>query len=68
MASAAGNVVAAELGPLAAGDDGTRRPAGTLPAYLEGRSRPRRAAQRVRVHENTIKNRVRAIRALRGRV
>jgi DNA-binding PucR family transcriptional regulator len=63
---AARDFVAAELGPLAAGDEDTRRLAETLRAYLEERSSPRRTAQRLGVHENTIKNRVRAIEELRG--
>lgn len=64
---AAREFVAAELGPLAADEDDVRRLAETLRAYLEQRSSPRRTAQRLGVHENTIKNRVRAIEALRGR-
>jgi hypothetical protein len=64
---AAREFVAAELGPLAADDEDVRRLAATLRAYLEERSSPRRTAQRLGVHENTIKNRVRAIEVLRGR-
>jgi hypothetical protein len=64
---AAREFVAAELGPLAADEEDVRRLAETLRAYLEERSSPRRTAQRLGVHENTIKNRVRAIEALRGR-
>jgi len=64
---AARDFVVAELGPLAAADEDTRRLAETLKAYLEERSSPRRAAQRLGVHENTIKNRVRAAEELRGR-
>jgi hypothetical protein len=64
---AAREFVAAELGPLAADEEDVRRLAETLRAYLEERSSPRRTAQRLGVHENTIKNRVRAIETLRGR-
>ena len=64
---AAREFVADELGPLAAEDDDTLRLAATLRAYLEERSSPRRTAQRLGVHENTIKNRIRAIEELRGR-
>jgi DNA-binding PucR family transcriptional regulator len=64
---AAREFVADELGPLAADDEDARRLAATLRAYLEERSSPRRTAQRLGVHENTIKNRVRAIEELRGR-
>jgi DNA-binding PucR family transcriptional regulator len=38
-----------------------------LRAYLEEHASPRRTARRLGVHENTIKNRVRAIAELRGR-
>ena len=64
---AARDFVAAELGPLAAQDDDTRRLAATLRAYLEERSSPRRTVQRLGVHENTIANRLRAVEELRGR-
>lgn len=64
---AAREFVAAELGPLAGDEEDVRRLAATLRAYLEERSSPRRTAQRLGVHENTIKNRVRAIEELRGR-
>jgi DNA-binding PucR family transcriptional regulator len=64
---AARNFVVAELGPLAADDEDTRRLAETLRAYLEERSSPRRTAHRLGVHENTIKNRIRATEELRGR-
>jgi DNA-binding PucR family transcriptional regulator len=63
---AARDFVTAELGPLAAQDDDMLRLAATLKVYLEERSSPRRTAQRLGVHENTIKNRVRAIEELRG--
>jgi hypothetical protein len=56
--------VSAELGPLAADDESTRRLAETLTVYLEERSSPKRAAKRLGVHENTIPNRVRAAQAL----
>jgi PucR C-terminal helix-turn-helix domain/GGDEF-like domain len=58
--------VAAELGPLAARDDDTVRLSATLRVYLEERASPRRTAQRLGIHENTVKNRVRAIRELLG--
>jgi len=58
--------VTAELGPLAAQDDDTLRLTATLRVYLEERGSPRRAAQRLGVHENTIKARVRTINALLG--
>jgi len=59
--------VAAELGTLARHDDDTLRLAATLRAYLEEQASPRRTARRLGVHENTVKNRVRAIEDLRGR-
>jgi DNA-binding PucR family transcriptional regulator len=58
--------VASELGPLAEQDDDTQRLAATLRVYLEEHASPRRAAQRLGVHENTIKGRVRAINELLG--
>jgi DNA-binding PucR family transcriptional regulator len=64
---AAREFVAAELGELARQDDNTLRLAATLRAYLEEHASPRRTARRLAVHENTIKNRVRAIEGLRGR-
>jgi DNA-binding PucR family transcriptional regulator len=51
--------VRTELGPLAARDDRTARLAATLQVYLEENLSPRRAAQRLGVHENTIVNRIR---------
>jgi PucR C-terminal helix-turn-helix domain/GGDEF-like domain len=59
--------VARELGPLAEQDDDTVRLAATLRVYLEEQASPRRTAQRLGVHENTVKNRVRSIRELLGR-
>jgi hypothetical protein len=56
-----------ELGPLAAGDEATRRLAATVLAYLEERGSPRRTAQRLEVHENTIANRIRRAEELLGR-
>jgi DNA-binding PucR family transcriptional regulator len=53
-----------ELGALVAEDAGTNRLASTLMVYLEERSSPRRAAERLGVHENTIPNRIRAAQAL----
>jgi hypothetical protein len=52
--------VARELGPLAGDDDQTARLAATLRVYLDEGMSPRRAAQRLGVHENTIGNRIRA--------
>ena len=51
--------VLAELGPLAADDDRSARLAATLQVYLEENLSPRRTAQRLGVHENTIINRIR---------
>jgi sugar diacid utilization regulator len=56
-----------ELGLLARQDDDTRRLAITLQAYLEEQASPRRTAQRLGVHENTVKNRVRAAEDILGR-
>jgi PucR C-terminal helix-turn-helix domain/GGDEF-like domain len=58
--------VAGELGPLVEQDDDTVRLAATLRVYLEEQASPRRTAQRLGVHENTVKNRVRSIRELLG--
>jgi DNA-binding PucR family transcriptional regulator len=55
-----------ELGPLAADDDDTLRLAGTLSVYLEERSSPRRTAERLGVHPNTVANRIRAAQELLG--
>jgi hypothetical protein len=52
--------VVAELGALAADDDRTARLAATLQVYLEENQSPRRTAQRLGVHENTITNRIRS--------
>lgn len=52
------------LGPLAAQDDDTVRLAATLRVYLEEHASPRRPAQRVGVHEHTVKNRVQTMREL----
>jgi hypothetical protein len=52
--------VLSELGALAADDDRTARLAATLQVYLEESLSPRRTAQRLGVHENTITNRIRA--------
>jgi DNA-binding PucR family transcriptional regulator len=49
-----------QLGPLAADDDDTLRLSGTLRVYLEERSSPRRTAERLGVHANTVTNRIRA--------
>jgi hypothetical protein len=64
---AAREFVHAELGQLARHDDDTLRLAATLRAYLEEHASPRRTARRLGVHENTIKNRVRAIEEIRNR-
>lgn len=64
---AAREFIAAELGSLARQDDDDLRLAATLRAYLEEHASPRRTARRLGVHENTIKNRVRAIEELHGR-
>jgi DNA-binding PucR family transcriptional regulator len=53
-----------QLGALAADDDDTVRLAATLRVYLEEHASPRRAAQRLGLHENTIKNRIRAAQEL----
>jgi len=58
--------VARELGPLAERDDDTARLAATLRVYLEEQASPRRTAQRLGVHENTVKNRVRSVREILG--
>jgi transposase-like protein len=58
--------VTRELGPLAAQDDDTVRLAATLRVYLEHQASPRRTAQRLGVHENTVKNRVRTVREMLG--
>jgi DNA-binding PucR family transcriptional regulator len=49
-----------ELGALAGTSDDALRLAATLRVYLEEGSSARRAANRLGVHENTVKNRVRA--------
>jgi hypothetical protein len=58
--------VTAHLGPLAATDDDTVRLSATLRVYLEEHASPRRTAQRLGVHENTVKNRVRTVREMLG--
>lgn len=54
------------LGPLAADDPTTRRLADTLLCLFEEQGSPRRAAQRLGIHENTVGKRLRAIDALGG--
>jgi len=54
------------LGPLTAGDPPTRRLAETLLVVLEEEGRPRRAAARLGVHENTVAKRLRAVKELLG--
>jgi DNA-binding PucR family transcriptional regulator len=56
--------VARQLGALAAGDDDTLRLSATLRVYLEERSSPRRTAERLGVHANTVTNRIRAAQEL----
>ena len=55
-----------ELGPLADDDDEVLRLSGTLRVYLEERSSPRRTAERLGVHPNTVANRIRAAQELLG--
>jgi DNA-binding PucR family transcriptional regulator len=57
----ASRFVNAQLGPLAAQDESTLRLSSTLRVYLEEQASPRRAAQRLGVHENTVKARMRTI-------
>jgi hypothetical protein len=57
---------ARELNALADDADETRRLAATLEVYLEEGSSARRAATRLHVHENTIKNRIRSAEDLLG--
>jgi transposase-like protein len=59
--------VADELGPLAADDDQAARLSATLLVYLEENMSPRRAANRLGVHENTVANRVRTAQEQLGR-
>jgi DNA-binding PucR family transcriptional regulator len=56
--------VVAELGPLLADDDHSRRLCATLRIYLEENLSPSRAARRLGVHEHTITNRIRAAQEL----
>jgi hypothetical protein len=58
--------VTAELGPLTGRDDETVRLAATLRVYLEENASQRRAGRRLGIHENTVKNRVRAAGDLLG--
>lgn len=51
---------------LAGQDDQTRRLAGTLSVYLEENASPARTAQRLGVHVNTVKNRLRSVAELLG--
>jgi DNA-binding PucR family transcriptional regulator len=55
-----------ELGALRAADAATRRIADTVLALLEAQGSPRRAAQRLGVHENTVAKRVKAAESLLG--
>jgi PucR C-terminal helix-turn-helix domain/GGDEF-like domain len=58
--------VASELGPLSGGGDEIVRLAATLRVYLEENASPRRTGRRLGIHENTVKNRVRAAGDLLG--
>jgi DNA-binding PucR family transcriptional regulator len=53
--------VHATLGPLAGGEDTSRRLAQTLHVLLQEQGSPRRAGHRLGVHENTVAKRQRAI-------
>jgi hypothetical protein len=55
------------LGPLAAGDDGTRRIAATLRVYLDEHASRSRAAHRLGIHENTVTYRLKKAQELLGR-
>jgi DNA-binding PucR family transcriptional regulator len=57
----------AELGPLAADDDGTLRLRATLRAYLDEGCSFAAAARRLGIHENTVKYRVRSCEESLGR-
>jgi PucR C-terminal helix-turn-helix domain/GGDEF-like domain len=56
-----------ELGALAGEDEATRQLGQTALAYLETLGSPRRTAQLLGVHENTISNRIRRVEELLGR-
>jgi DNA-binding PucR family transcriptional regulator len=56
-----------QLGALAADDDDILRLSATLRVYLEERSSPRRTAERLGVHANTVTNRIRAAQELLDR-
>jgi DNA-binding PucR family transcriptional regulator len=58
--------VAAELGPLAADDDGPCRLRATLLVFLEEGGSFVRASRRLGVHENTVTYRVRRAEELLG--
>jgi transposase-like protein len=62
--STQGSFVEGELGALAGDDDDALRLAATLRVYLEEHASPRRTAQRLGIHENTVKNRIRAAQEL----
>jgi len=53
--------VQAELGPLGSDDEAWSRLANTLEVYLRNNSRVRPTAQQLSVHENTVKNRIKAV-------
>jgi DNA-binding PucR family transcriptional regulator len=56
-----------ELGALAGEDEATRQLGQTALAYLETLGSPRRTAQLLGLHENTISNRIRRVEELLGR-
>ena len=56
-----------ELGDLAGADATAERLAGTVLTVLESQGSPRRAAQLLGVHENTVAKRLRAAERLLGR-
>lgn len=59
--------VARELGPLASGDQATRRLAATVRTYLDENGSRARAARRLNVHENTVAYRLRQAEEILGR-
>lgn len=63
---AARQVAASILGPLAAGDDASRRLLETLRVYLEEGQSLARAARRLGIHQNTIAYRIRRAASIAG--
>jgi DNA-binding PucR family transcriptional regulator len=55
-----------QLGPLGSPDDDIVRLSETLRVYLEERSSPRRTAERLGIHANTVANRIRSAQDLLG--